>query len=123
MHGMQVVDRKIAVEQAAVAERAKEPGDANPYAQIQAHQLQHVMAAQIQQSSLAAQVAAMRVQAKTNPASAAPPGALLLPRCRPCTACCLSALLSPVLMDAATLLHPCRKVVERGVVRSRLRAE
>ena len=93
MHGMQVVDRKIVVEQAAVAERAKEPGDANPYAQIQAHQLQHVMAAQIQQSSLAAQVAAMRVQAKTNPASAAAPGALLLPRCRPCTAPCLSALL------------------------------
>ena len=80
MHGMQVVDRKIAVEQAAVAERAQEPGDANPYAQIQAHQLQHVMAAQIQQSSLAAQVAAMRVQAKTNPASAAAPGALPPPQ-------------------------------------------
>ena len=77
LNGMQVVDRKIQVEQAAVADRAKEPGDTNPYAQIQAHQLQHVMAAQIQQSSLAAQVAAMRVQAKTNPASAALPGVLL----------------------------------------------
>ena len=74
MNGMQVVDRKIQVEQAAVAERAKEAGDANPYAAIQAHQLQTVMAAQIQQSSLAAQVAAMRVQAKTNPASAVAPG-------------------------------------------------
>ncbi len=77
LNGMQVVDRKIQVEQAAVADRAKEPGDANPYAQIQAHQLQHVMAAQIQQSSLAAQVAAMRVQAKTNPASAVLPGMLI----------------------------------------------
>ena len=77
LNGMQVVDRKIQVEQAAVADRAKEPGDANPYAQIQAHQLQHVMAAQIQQSSLAAQVAAMRVQAKTNPASAVLPGVLI----------------------------------------------
>lgn len=75
LNGMQVVDRKIVVEQAAVADRAKEAGDANPYAQIQAHQLQHVMAAQIQQSSLAAQVAAMRVQAKTNPATAVLPGA------------------------------------------------
>lgn len=76
MNGMQVVDRKIQVEQAAVADRAKEVGDVNPYAAIQAHQLQHVMAAQIQSSSLAAQVAAMRVQAKTNPASATLPGAL-----------------------------------------------
>ena len=81
MNGMQVVDRKIVVEQAAVADRAKEAGDANPYAQIQAHQLQHVMAAQIQQSSLAAQVAAMRVQAKTNPATAVLPGAAPAPRC------------------------------------------
>ena len=81
---MQVVDRKIQVEQAAVADRAKEPGDANPYAQIQAHQLQHVMAAQIQQSSLAAQVAAMRVQAKTNPASAVLPGVLLLVHAMSC---------------------------------------
>ena len=118
MHGMQVVDRKIAVEQAAVAERAKQPGDANPYAQIQAHQLQHVMAAQIQQSSLAAQVAAMRVQAKTNPASAAAPGALLPPRCRPCTASCLSTLLPHIpRLSSSSAAHSVGRCV-RGMARS-----
>ena len=105
MHGMQVVDRKIAVEQAAVADRAKEPGDANPYSQIQAHQLQHVMAAQIQQTSLAAQVAAMRVQAKAHPASAAAPGALLPSRRRPRIAYCWSALLRHILVDAFCMLY------------------
>lgn len=74
MNGMQVIDRAIAVEQAAVAEKAKEKGSANPYAAIQAAQVQQVMLAQIQQQQLAAQVAAMRVQAKTNPGAVITPG-------------------------------------------------
>jgi hypothetical protein len=74
MNGMQVVDRAIAVEQAAVAEKAKEKGAANPYAAIKAAHVQQVMMAQLQQRQLAAQVAAMRVQAKTNPGAVIAPG-------------------------------------------------
>ena len=123
MHGMQVVDRKIAVEQAAVAERAKEPGDANPYAQIQAHQLQHVMAAQIQQSSLAAQVAAMRVQAKTHPASAAAPGALLPPQTAgpaACQHCCLMYPVTPF-HPLHTLLGECQRYGKIMVAHAKIR--
>ncbi|CAL8472041.1 g11583 [Coccomyxa elongata] len=75
MNGMQVVDRAIAVEQAAIAAKSKEKGTANPYAAIKAAHLQQVMLAQMQQAQLAAQVAAMRVQAKTNPTSMVAPGA------------------------------------------------
>ncbi len=74
MNGMQVVDRAIAVEQAAIAAKSKEKGTANPYAAIKAAHLQQVMLAQMQQAQLAAQVAAMRVQAKTNPTSVVAPG-------------------------------------------------
>jgi hypothetical protein len=38
LNGTTVVDRAIIVEQAAVAEKSKEKGAANPYAAIQAHQ-------------------------------------------------------------------------------------
>ncbi|KAK9905765.1 hypothetical protein WJX75_005978 [Coccomyxa subellipsoidea] len=75
MNGMQVMDRAIVVEQAAIAAKTKEKGTANPYAAIKAAHLQQVMIAQMQQAQLAAQVAAMRVQAKTNPSGVVAPGA------------------------------------------------
>jgi hypothetical protein len=74
MNGMQVMDRAIVVEQAAIAAKTKEKGTANPYAAIKAAHLQQVMIAQMQQAQLAAQVAAMRVQAKTNPSGVVAPG-------------------------------------------------
>ncbi len=79
MNGMQVMDRAIAVEQAAIAAKTKEKGTANPYAAIKAAHLQQVMIAQMQQAQLAAQVAAMRVQAKTNPGGVAAPGVFPAP--------------------------------------------
>ncbi|KAK9836951.1 hypothetical protein WJX81_002189 [Elliptochloris bilobata] len=70
MHGMTVVDRALVVELASAARDAAAAGPVNPYAALQMQQMHQVAMAQLQSQQLAAQVAAIRAQAKLQPSAA-----------------------------------------------------
>jgi hypothetical protein len=71
MNNMNVVDRQIKVETAKVAKNAKTDAS-NPFAALHMQQMVQIQMAQLHSTSLAAQVAAMRAQAKTTGATVVP---------------------------------------------------
>lgn len=69
-----VIDRQIRVEPAHTAFESKGQSGGTQLAALQLQQIQQLQKAQMEQHSLAAQVAHMRVQAKQNPAAFNPGG-------------------------------------------------
>ncbi len=88
MNNMNVVDRQIKVETAKVAKNAKTDAS-NPYAALHMQQMVQIQMAQLHSTSLAAQVAAMRAQAKTSGATVVPGRGPI--SCRRQT-CCVSSI-------------------------------
>lgn len=69
---MNLVDRQIKVEPTRVAKAGAPDSNVNPFAAIQMQQMVQIQMAQLHSQSLAAQVAAMRAQAKTTGAPIVP---------------------------------------------------
>lgn len=67
-----VIDRQIKVEGAKTALDSKGQSGGTQFAALQLQQIQQLQKMQSEQHNLAAQVASMRVQAKTNPTAFAP---------------------------------------------------
>lgn len=62
-----MIDRQIRVELARTALESKGQSGGTQFKALQLQQIQQLQKAQMEQHSLAAQVASMRVQAKSNP--------------------------------------------------------
>jgi hypothetical protein len=114
-----VIDRQLRVELAQTALDSKGQSGGTQYAALQMEQIQQLQRSQLEQHSLAAQVASMRVQAKQHPGalnpgelglSTLPPSARTgptypeifgLPFCNQLHACFLSSPLWPLGVQAA----------------------
>lgn len=72
MNNMNLVDRNIKVESTRVAKAGAADSSVNPFAALQMQQMVQIQMAQLHSQSLAAQVAAMRAQAKTSGAPIVP---------------------------------------------------